>query len=502
MDKRDRSLSDEAAFAQLLETSLPEQPPADVAQSVTPWRQAVGRILWGLVLTSVTVDFLCLNYILPAAGFLLLLLGFRALRRENRWMRACFVLSALQLGRCWLFLALGAALYQEALFALPWAMAAGPVSCGIQAALLFCFWRGLSALQRRAGLPVRAGSAGALLLWYLLLAPLAPMQYSGWIGILALLVLYYFILRSIYGLSGAIAKAGYCLRPAPVRLSDRALCLLLCLLLAAGLAGAHFFSSRYPMDWAAAPPRTAAQQETCARLAGLGFPEDVLADLTAEDLAACAGAEQVWVRIGYYSPATGAPAAPVPPEHLRMTTVAVRLPGTEEPLYKVFHHFCWAGDIPFCGTEAIWLQPVWSPPEPYLREGGITGQVLYTQKGTDYCAPYPILRFTDAAAEGSSLLAPPEESSAVLRAAFSYPARGAERRGYLSYTLPVSQCEGARIAGDWFQYIHQTSWLQYPVRSALSRQALSPGEEPGPFSSFAGIFQLYTDEDAVYPACG
>ena len=55
MDKHDRSLSDEAAFAQLLETSLPEQPPADVAQSVTPWRQAVGRILWGLVLTSVTV---------------------------------------------------------------------------------------------------------------------------------------------------------------------------------------------------------------------------------------------------------------------------------------------------------------------------------------------------------------------------------------------------------------------------------------------------------------
>ena len=95
-----------------------------------------------------------------------------------------------------------------------------------------------------------------------------------------------------------------------------------------------------------------------------------------------------------------------------------------------------------------------------------------------------------------------DEGGAVLRAAFSYPARGAERRGYLSCILSVSQCEGARIAGDWFQYIHQTSWLQYPVRSALSRQALSPGEEPGPFSSFAGIFQLYPDEDAVYPACG
>ena len=95
-----------------------------------------------------------------------------------------------------------------------------------------------------------------------------------------------------------------------------------------------------------------------------------------------------------------------------------------------------------------------------------------------------------------------DEGGAVLRAAFSYPARGTERRGCLSCILSVSPCEGTRIAGDWFQYIHQTSWLQYPVRSALSRQALSPGEEPGPFSSFAGIFQLYTDEDAVYPARG
>ena len=93
-----------------------------------------------------------------------------------------------------------------------------------------------------------------------------------------------------------------------------------------------------------------------------------------------------------------------------------------------------------------------------------------------------------------------DEGGAVLRAAFSYPARDTERRGYLSYTLPVSQCEGTRIAGDWFQYIHQASWLQYPVRSVLSRQALSQGREPGPFFSFAGIFHLYTGEDAVYPA--
>ena len=67
-----------------------------------------------------------------------------------------------------------------------------------------------------------------------------------------------------------------------------------------------------------------------------------------------------------------------------------------------------------------------------------------------------------------------DEGGAVLRAAFSYPARGTERRGCLSCILSVSPCGGARIAGDWFQYIHQTSWLQYPVRAALVPAGVLP----------------------------
>ena len=76
---------------------------------------------------------------------------------------------------------------------------------------------------------------------------------------------------------------------APVRLSDRAVCLawlgalLVCLPLAVLLFG------RFPVEWT---PRPAGEQagweETTAHLLDLGVPAEVAADLAPEDLADCA----------------------------------------------------------------------------------------------------------------------------------------------------------------------------------------------------------------------
>ena len=86
---------EEAALDHLLQASLPELPPAEIAQGVTPWRRAMGRILWGLALTSITLQFWNLQYLLPTIGLVLLMLGFRALRRENGWLAAlCWPHSA------------------------------------------------------------------------------------------------------------------------------------------------------------------------------------------------------------------------------------------------------------------------------------------------------------------------------------------------------------------------------------------------------------------------
>ena len=67
-------------FDALLESAAPELPPDDVARDVTPWRRAIGNILGGSAMCSITLNFFCLNYLLPTIGVILQLLGFRPLR--------------------------------------------------------------------------------------------------------------------------------------------------------------------------------------------------------------------------------------------------------------------------------------------------------------------------------------------------------------------------------------------------------------------------------------
>ena len=85
-------MTDDLRFDELLQedaAALP--PPSDGA--VNPWQMAMGQILWGMGLTTITLNILYLDYILPALGAVLLVLGFRTLRRENKPLGWCYKLA-------------------------------------------------------------------------------------------------------------------------------------------------------------------------------------------------------------------------------------------------------------------------------------------------------------------------------------------------------------------------------------------------------------------------
>ena len=85
----------ERDFETMLEKSVLDFPPDDVVEDVTPWRKAMSRVLIGMALCAITLNFWCLNYILPAVGMVLSLLGFRSLWRENKWFRNCFIITVI-----------------------------------------------------------------------------------------------------------------------------------------------------------------------------------------------------------------------------------------------------------------------------------------------------------------------------------------------------------------------------------------------------------------------
>ena len=76
--------------------TAPKLPPQDIAEEETLWKKSINRVLVGITFTAITLNFALLNYILPAIGTLLLLLGFRSLQHENKWFKRCFVISIIR----------------------------------------------------------------------------------------------------------------------------------------------------------------------------------------------------------------------------------------------------------------------------------------------------------------------------------------------------------------------------------------------------------------------
>ena len=135
MREHERESARDDAFEALLAQSVDELPPEEIVADVTPWRRAMERVLFGLALCMVTLNFWCLNYLLPAIGTVLLLLGFRALRRENPWLRGCFVCAVLRAACVFPSLVLNTTILPGDACR----SAAAAVSAALMLALLLCF---------------------------------------------------------------------------------------------------------------------------------------------------------------------------------------------------------------------------------------------------------------------------------------------------------------------------------------------------------------------------
>ena len=462
-------------FDALLESAAPELPPDDVAWDVTPWRRAIGRILVGSALCAITLNFFCLNYLLPTIGVILQLLGFRPLRRENRWFRACRLLAVLRAALFLPCIVLNATIYSNAVYASSVGTALTYATVAAQLLLFFCFWRALRAAQQKAGTEVRAGSAAALLIWYAAVLALAYVRYSGLPLALAMLGCYILILRSLFRLSRAMEESGYALTPAPVRLSDEALVKVIAALLAAGIACGYLFFGSYRMDWQPESGSLSAETaEIRTQLLALGYPEDALNDLSEDDLLACRGAtlvaaheadkpmnggREVREEIGSSTHISTV----YDVRELHFTDVAVRLPGEAER-WRVFHHFRWTEEVKFRGTELVRLWPAYYENDSWRSDGGApTGRVLYDDaEGCSYAAPCVSLtvgRHTVTNWLGWTYRL--EDISAE----FSLPSRGKNRRGYVAYSAEEVDGEATYLTSR-SNYTHQESLLQYPVRTA------------------------------------
>lgn len=496
----------DADFEAMLAQSVPDTPPEEIVAEVTPWRRAMNRILFGMALCAITLNFWCLNYILPAVGTVLLLLGFRTLRQENRWLGSCFAVTVIRAVYFFATLVLNTTILQSAVFTPAVTTALTAVNAVLLLALYFCFWRGLLAVQKKAGLPAQTGGALALIVWYALVCILAAVHYTGWIVPIAMLVGYGCILRSLCRLSGVLDEAGYAIAPGPVRVTDRCLVLVIAAVLGIGCTLGYLFGSSYRMDWQ--PVDASTQTQTAAirqQLLDLGFPEAVLNDLTPEDIAACDGALRVVAEAEDYPVNDGRNVlweaynekneryyvqdTVYDVKELRLTGVAVQLPGERET-WMVFHHFLWTTDPGFYGTEAIQIRPAYrSIPEEWSAAGDVTGRVLYDRDGQTFAAPYASL---GARTFTANTILWGEQTNTDLFAAFSLPRHGEHCRGYVAYSTTEALDGNILSSGEY--YTHQQSLLQYPAVTAMEKRMTSAFGNTGAFYTVQHALQFFPED--------
>lgn len=481
-------MTDERRFDDLLREDAAALPPP-AAGEINPWSMAMTRVLWGLGLITITLNFLYLDVILPAVGGLLLVLGFRTLRRENRPLRWCYILSLASLavrGAC------------IVLAALPVETGLAPayVNIALLQVLYVCLWRGMVGVSRAAGEEKPAATAaGAMAVFYAVLTVLALIGVEGWLLVLPMLVLYILLLRSMVRLSRSLADTGYAITAAPVRLPDAAVLWGGLGVLLAAVLLAMFLGQRYPMDW---QPRQDAPQDASIRQSLLekGFPADVLDDLTADEVAQLSGAVRIYHQTERlysntdYREVTLSRFLRDPPHTLQydhtltetddagnrtyryvyrvydtleqtMRHVAVEIPAEGDTARFVYiHHLTYAAP-PSPYTEMLELWPAWQTQGDWFPGGHVSGRVLCERNGTAQAAAFHTLK--SGSQQVSDLFG--TRQTQRITAGWSFP-RGVESpRTYVFYDALRGQ--DGWVIESWANYVCQTAPV-YPFRDAAA----------------------------------
>lgn len=508
-------------FDRSLMEDLSQLPPAPgEVESYTPWRAAMTKILWGMGLTTFRFEFFYLQYILPLLGAALLYLGYRSLRRENRWFRLCWVLSGILLAVHMATDILTATPVMGWITqnpALNWGLTWPLV--GMQLLLLFALWRGTRAAFASVGEAEPGDWLKRGLVCYLLslaialwseLVPLT--QDDGFFGpsileqyewlyygrSIAFIALQIYLLVCIARQSGALADRGYAITPVPVRFTPTVfLAGVFAVVLLSSIA-ALWLSSRAPA--LEAQPLSAVHVEEYssvrAHLVDLGMDADLANSLDKTELERCRDALAVYdlpLTHAYgentYNREDETGRADV--EYVTLRSWAVQLPDDQVRYYLTFR---WLQNPEYNIRDGLT-----GDPSSYDPSYDFSARILWDQDGQTWSAaptvhlgggetpeelPDWALEWYDYELEALGHLA------YIPWCQFSFPADSENRWGWMAWSQDRSDDAGTLYYLSLLFYRHQVSWLHYPYYSFPQLLTSSSISRDGVTQTFGGVYEL------------
>lgn len=377
--------------------------------------------------------------------------------------------------------------------ALPWETGYVPayVTILLTLALYVCLWRGMVGVSRAAGSEKPAApAAGALVIFYAVLIPLACIGLEGWLAVLPLVIIYIVILRNLMKLSRSLADTGYVVTAAPVRLPSWAVLWGYLGVTLAAILLAMFLGQRYPMDW---QPRADVPQDAAIRaeLLERGFPEKVLNDLTAEETAKMSGATEIrtqtdmeYDKTRYRELNTDIWYDTAMPDNWQYDHAEKQQDGSYRYVYRIYdvrtcvmthvavlleeeciilHHAAIVKPPKESYTEAMELWQVWyGDPDEWSRGGWYQGRVLCDKDGRSYAAGFSAL--TEGSYESTGFFGSSRRSA--ITAEWSRLHGSENIRAYILYDARSLTPKWGYL-DSWCNCARQTRPV-YPFRDALT----------------------------------
>ena len=503
-------------FDRSLMEDLSQLPPAPgEVWDYTPWRSAMTKILWGMGLITFRFHFFYLEYLLPLLGAVLLYLGYRTLRRENRWFRLCWVLSGVLLA---VHMAtdiltatpvMGWITQNPALnWGLTWLL------LGMNLLMLFSLWRGTRAAFAVVGEKQPKDWLAQGFVCYLLALAIAlwselvPYTETTMFGAdiidqyqwlvtgrsIAGLILMIRLLMCIAYQSSALANRGYSITPVPVRFAPTVfLAGVFAVVLLSSIA-VLWLSSRAPA--LEAQPLAEEYASVRAHLVDLGMDADLANSLNETELERCRDALAVYdlpLTHAYgentYNREDETGRADV--EYVTLRSWAVQLPDDQVRYYLTFR---WLQNPEYNIRDGLT-----GDPSSYDPSYDFSARILWDQDGQTWSAaptvhlgggetpeelPDWALEWYDYELENLGHLA------YIPWCQFSFPADSENRWGWMAWSQDRSDDAGTLYYLSLLFYRHQVSWLHYPYYSFPQLLASSSITRDGVTQTFGGVYEL------------
>ena len=446
----------EQNFEQFLYEEVSHLPPAPLPK---PWSGPLRRICWGIVLNTIKLNFLGLNYLLPSIGMVLLWLGFRSLRQENGWFRFAFGLSSLltlwQLTSCVLYATPVSIWITDHVYAIA-AVHAVPTLL-----LYLSLWQGLRGVFVAQGRTPKSGTAGGLMIWQILMTVLSFVGVSGWIVVLPILILWLLLIRSVYRINRSLDDAGYGLHLAPTKVNDRHAALLWLGISAVLLVICMLCSQRIPTEATVVEYAPTTQNQLRAELVELGFPEEVLVDLTDDEVAELRNA--VAVTDARQSHLINNDQEEL--HHFNNHFIQVQLPNG---VLRYYYWFAWVESPEHRLMEGLEITPSHQPGTLTLPlSSTISGRLLWNSDGQTWQS-----LFNSSALGGytQNNIFFGTTSYQAFTINFSLPKESENLRGYVTWWAHATRPGLTTNYNANVRYIHQESRLNYPWHTPTQYQ--------------------------------